>query len=320
MDGSVDYIPGFQDDLSDLASLEPAVHSRVEATSEFEHYFFNLGVKGTGTGQSDMDGFCPFKNVAIRKAIILGIDRQSIVDTYLFGKTTVPASLWPNSSWYDTSLTPYPYDPVQARTLLDAAGYTVGDGGIRHGMCNGVDTVLSFDFETTTRQLREDIGNAVQTMLLGIGIAFNPIYTPAGTFFGGYNIVGANMPKGNFDMAGYTTGFYPDPYTDNFLCATVTSNQNQGGDNNYHLCDAALDTLFQQAQATADPAARKVIFDQIQQYMYDNALVIPMYAQMNIMAYGDTFILPPTSSYGGMMDDTFDWNKKSLVFLPLVNR
>ena len=266
-----------------------------------------------------MNGFCPFKNLAVRKAIILGIDRQSIIGTFLDGMTSVPASLWPNSTWYDTSLTPYPYDPVQARSLLNAAGYSVGSGGIRHGMCNGVDTPLSFHFETTTRQLREDIGNAVQNMLLSIGIAFNPIYTPAGAFFDTY-AHGADMPTGNFDMAGYTTGFYPDPYTDNFLCSSVPSNQNQTGDNNYHLCDAALDTLFQQAQATADPGARKVIFDQIQQYMYDNALVVPLYDRMEVMAYVDTFILPPTSSNGGMMGDTFDWNKKSLLFLPLVMR
>jgi peptide/nickel transport system substrate-binding protein len=91
-------------------------------------------VKGTGVGQSDYDGFCPFKNVDVRKAIMLGIDRQTIVDTLLFGKTTVPASLWPNSYWYNTSLTPYPYDPAQAKTLLENAGYKAGTDGIRHGM------------------------------------------------------------------------------------------------------------------------------------------------------------------------------------------
>ena len=55
--------------------------------------------------------------------------------------------------------------------------------------------------------------------------------------------------------------------------------------------------------------ARQAI-DAVQQYMYDNALVIPMYARANVMAYQDRFILPPTSVIGGMLGDTFDWDVK----------
>jgi len=308
--GDVDFVPDFaESDLADLPALEPAIHTRVDAGPEFEHYFFNMGVKGTAIGQSDYAGFCPFKSVDVRKAIILGIDRQTIVDTLLFGKTTVPASLWPNSSWYNTSLTPYPYDPTQAKALLDGAGYKPGADGIRHGMCDGVDTKLSFNFETTTKQLRIDMATSVQGMLKDIGVEFKPIFTPSGTFFGNY-ASGANMATGKFDMAGYTTGFYPDPYTDQFLCSSVVANQNQGGDNNYHICDPTLDAMFKDANSSADPAVRKVAIDKIQQYMFDNALVIPMYARANVMSYTDRFILPPTSVISGMMGDTFDWDVK----------
>jgi peptide/nickel transport system substrate-binding protein len=312
--GTVNLVPDFaENEVANLPALEPAIHMRAVDGPDFEHYFFNLGVKGTGVGQSDYEGFCPFKNVDVRKAMILGIDRQTIVDTLLFGKTTVPATLWPNSSWTNTSLIPYPYDPDQAKTLLENAGYTPGIDGIRHGMCNSVDTKLSFNFETTTKQLRQDMAAAVQTMLLGIGVEFKPVFTLAGTFFGDY-ASGANMATGNYDMAGYTTGIYRDPYTDVFLCSTVPSNQNQGGYNNYHLCDPNLDTLFEQSNSSADPIARKVYFDQIQQYMYDNALVIPIYARISVMAYVDRFILPPTSSLNVAMGETFDWDIKPGAF------
>ena len=306
----VDFVPDFaESDLANLPALEPAIHTRVDAGPEFEHYLFNLGVRGTGTGQSDYDGFCPFKDLNVRKAIMLGIDRQKIIKNLLFGKITVPASLWPNSYWTNTNLTPYPYDPKQAASLLDSAGYKPGTGGIRHGMCNGVDTKLSFNFETTTKQLRETMAVLVQSYLKQIGIEFKPIFTPGGAFFGNYDS-GANMANGNFDMAGYTTGFYPDPYTDGFLCSSVISAQDQGGDNNYHLCDPALDALFQQANASVDPAVRKQAIDQIQQYMYDNVLIIPIYARANVMSYVDRFVLPPTSVIGGMLGDTFDWDVK----------
>ena len=309
--GDVDFVPDFaESDLADLPKLEPKIHTRVDPGPEFEHYFFNMGVKGTGTGQSDFDGPCPFKDVNVRKAIILGIDRETIVKTLLFGKTTVPASLWPNSTWYNTALKPYPYDTTQANQLLDQAGYKADTaGGIRHGMCNGTDTKLSFSFETTTKQLRKDMAVAVQGMLAKIGVEFKPTFTPSGTFFGNY-ASGANMMTGKFDMAGYTTGFYPDPYTDQFLCSSVVSKQNQGGDNDYHLCDPKMDQLFAAANATLDPAKRKQAIDAIQQYQYDQALIIPMYARANVMAYQDRFILPPTSVIGGMLGDTFDWDVK----------
>jgi ABC-type transport system substrate-binding protein len=172
-----------------------------------------------------------------------------------------------------------------------------------------VDTKLSFNFETTNKQLRIDMATAVQGMLKDIGIEFKPVFTPSGTFFGNY-ASGADMATGKFDMAGYTTGFYPDPYTDGLLCSSVISNQNQGGDNNYHFCDPAMDKLLQDSNASADPAVRKAAIDKVQQYMYDNVLVIPMYARANVMAYVDRFILPPTSVISGMMGDTFDWDVK----------
>ena len=122
--------------------------------------------------------------------------------------------------------------------------------------------------------------------------------------------VGANMMTGKFDMAGYTTGFYPDPYTDQFLCSSVVANQNQGGDNNYHICDPKMDEMFKAANSSADPAVRKKAIDEIQQYQFDQAYIIPMYARANVMSYLDRFVLPPTSVIGGMMGDTFEWDVK----------
>jgi len=50
---------------------------------------------------------------------------------------------------------------------------------------------------------------------------------------------------------------------------------------------SALDKLFAAVNASADPAVRKTAIDAVQQYLYDNALVIPMYARANVMAYQD---------------------------------
>jgi len=317
--GDVDFVPDFaESDIPTLSALEPAQHLRVDATPEFEHLLFNLGitnstvkdVTGAVIGNSDVPGFCPFQDANVRKAIYLAIDRDTIVKTLLFGKTIAPTSLWPNSSWYNTSLTEYPYDPTQAAQLLDAAGYKVGSDGIRAGTCGGKPVKFSISLETTVKQLRQDEQAAIQANLKQVGIDVKTIATPAGTFFGSYTD-GANMPTGKFDMAIYTTGFYPDPDpTGSFSCAQVTSKANPSGNNNYHYCDqtGTMDNLFNQGTASADPATRKPIYDQIQKYQYDQALFVPLYARANVYGYSARLVFPPSSGFCGWACDMLDWD------------
>jgi len=306
----VDWYPDFSEsDIATVGALEPAIHLVVKPGFDFEHYFFNLGTTTgvDGKGISDVDGFCPFKDIRVRKAITLGINRQAFVDSLLDGKTNVPATQWPNSEWANISLQPDAYDPEGAKALLEEAGYALGTDGIRHGMCNGVDTKLSFNFETTDKQIRVDIALAVQSDLAKIGVEFKPIHTPAGTFFASY-ADGGNMAKGNFDMAGYTTGFYPDPMTgvlDSFSCNMVPSKDNPGGLNNYHICDPQLDTLMAAVNATADPAARKAAIDAVQKHIFDNYYVVMMYSRANVYGYVDRFVPGPFSFASNM-----DWNSE----------
>jgi peptide/nickel transport system substrate-binding protein len=313
--GDVDWYPDFSEsDISTVGALEPDVHLLVVPGADFEHYFFNLGatagVAGQDKSKSDVDGFCPFKDVRVRKAIILGIDRQTVVETLLEGKTVVPASQWPNSSWTNTDLKPAAYDPDAAMKLLDDAGYKPGTDGIRVGKCDGKDVKLSFGFKTTTKQIRVDIALAAQADLKKIGIEFKPEHMPAGTFFGTYSD-GGPLPTGNYDMAGYTTGYYPDPYPSggDWLC-DVPSKDNPGGTNNYHDCDPDLVKLFEAVNATADPAARKVAIDAVQKYIYDNSLVVMMYARANVYGYVDRFVPGPFGFMSNMNWNAEVWDVK----------
>jgi ABC-type transport system substrate-binding protein len=319
--GDLDWYPDFSEsDISTVGALEPNVHLKVVPGSDFEHYFFNMGVvEGVSDDQgnlipnsvSDKDGFCPFKDYNVRKAIILGIDRQTMVDALLEGKTTVPASQWPNSSWTNTSLEAEAYNPEEAMRLLEEAGYTDQDGdGIREGMCDGESTKLSFSFDTTDKQLRVDIALAAQSDLAKIGIEFKPNHTPGGTFFGTY-VDNGPMPTGNYDMAGYTTGFYPDPYpTGGDWACNIPSAANPGGSNNYHYCDPKLIALLDAVNATADPAARKAALDEVQKYIYDNALVVMMYARANVYGYVDRFVPGTFGFYSNMNWNAEIWDVK----------
>jgi len=316
--GDVDWYPDFSEsDIATVKALEPAVHLKVIPGADFEHYFFNFGTTagvtladGTVVGQSDVDGFCPFKDVRVRKAITLGINRDAFIESLLAGETDVAVSQWPNSGWTNSSLTVDAYDPTAAAALLEEAGYTLGADGIRSGMCNGVETPLSFNFETTTKQLRVDIALAVQSNLKEIGVEFKPIHTPAGTFFGTY-ADGGPLPHGAYDMAGYTTGYYPDPFTTATLCSEIPNAANGGtGGNSYLLCDPALDALSLAVNASADPAVRKVAVDAVQKYISDNYLVVMMYTRANVYGYGDRFVPAPFGFFSNLNWNAEAWDVK----------
>ncbi len=317
--GDADLVPDLA--ASDLPTLKQMnsdtsgkVVSRTDGSGDFEHLLFNLGTTagkqdstGKTVGQSDVNGFCPFQDPNVRKAITMGTDRDTYVKTLLFGGTTNIATLWPNSIWNDTSLKPVPYDPTTAASLLDAAGYKVGSDGIRAGTCNGKPVKFVIGLETTTKQIRQDYGAAIQADLLKLGIQVKTNFLPAGTFFGSYT-AGADMSKGTFDMAIYTTGFYPDPWNDNFLCASVISKSNPGGDNNYHYCDPAFDALFTQLNSSLDTPTRLKAVTAIQEYMYNNYLVVPLYARPNVYGLSSRFVPGPGGNNGGFNWDSFDWD------------
>jgi peptide/nickel transport system substrate-binding protein len=316
--GDADWYPDFSEsDIPTLLPLEPAIHLLVKPGFEFEQYIFNLGTTagatladGSLTGQSDVNGFCPFKDVRVRKAITLGINRQVIAGTLLNNATRVPATLWPNSTWTNTSLTADPYDPEGAKALLDEAGYAPdpANNGIRHGMCEGKDVKLSIGFETSDEQIRMDEASAVAADLAKIGIAFKPTFLPAAKFFVNYSN-GGPLPRGNFGMAGFPQDFFPDPMSgvlENYSCAAVPSAANPGGQNSQHICDPVLDQMMEAVNASADPTVRKAALDDLQKYIFDQYYGIIMYVHASVYGITNRFNPGPFSFASGM-----DWNSET---------
>lgn len=317
--GDVDLVVNLaESDIADVRAMaSEGIQLRVVPTPGFEHMLFNLGItdstakdsSGHVIGNSDQPGPCVFQDGSVRKAIMLGTDRLAFIKDYLKeDETLFIASLWPGSSWYNSSLKPYPYDPTQAGALLDAAGYKVGADGLRAGSCGSNPVKFSFGLESTNAQRRIDDMTAIQADLYKIGIEIKPNALPAGTFFGSYSD-GADMPRGRFDLAIYATGFYPDPDPGGgFACAEVPSKANPGGGNTYHLCDPQIDSLVAQGVATADTAARKQIYNQLQQYMYDHVTMVPLYARADVYAFKETLVVPPSSGYSSVFWEAEDFD------------
>jgi len=232
-----------------------------------EHYFFNLDPK---------TGHPAFQDARVRRAIAMSIDRAQITETLLQGLTQPARTFWDGTAYANKQIPLIPYDPQAAAALLDEAGWIDHDGdGIRDK--DGVR--FSFVHRTTAgRKIREDAQVAVQQMLKDQGIDMVIENVPYDLFFEGY-ANGGPIYTGQYHMAGWSDGSYPDPgtYSYYWLCDQIPSEEKPEGGNFQLYCNEELDRLLRAQDVTVDPAARRAIFDQIQQLMYDETIFVPMW-------------------------------------------
>lgn len=69
-------------------------------------------------------------DVRVRRAINIGIDRQEMIDHVLNGYGTPAYSICDQLPWYNEA-SEVEYDPEEAAALLDEAGWTLGEDGVR---------------------------------------------------------------------------------------------------------------------------------------------------------------------------------------------
>lgn len=98
-------------------------------------------------------------DVAVRRAINIGIDRQEMIDNVLNGYGTPAYSVCDSLPWYNPA-SKVDYDPEGATKLLDDAGWVMGSDGVREK--NGVKaelTILYNNKDTVRQALAADLSN-----------------------------------------------------------------------------------------------------------------------------------------------------------------
>ena len=252
--------------IPELQGLESqGITTLVQPGPAEERYAFNM----------DHSQVPLFADTQLRKALALAVDRQTIVDKLLFGLTKVARGDWDNTPWENTSIQPDPYDPEQAKKILDDLGWTPGPDGIRQK--NG--QRLSFDNTTTSgNQLRENVQLLVQQNFKDIGVEMNIKNQPTDQLFGSYS-AGGVWARGTYQMGGWTTGInLPDPdLSSRYLSKEIASDQNPTGGQSYRYSNPTVDELFTQQATELDPQKRKDLFAKIQQITHDDYMCIWLY-------------------------------------------
>ena len=84
-------------------------------------------------------------DVLVRRAVNIGIDRQEMIDNVLNGYGSPAYSVCDRLPWYNEA-SEVEYDPEGAAALLDEAGWTMGDDGVREK--DGVKAELNLLYST----------------------------------------------------------------------------------------------------------------------------------------------------------------------------
>jgi peptide/nickel transport system substrate-binding protein len=188
----------------------------------------------------------PFTDPDVRRAMTLGINRHEIVEALLFGYG-VPAmsTIPPWHPFYAKELEPLPYDPVAARELLDAAGWTDPRGtGLR---VNEAGVPLQFTLKTSDAPLSRAVVEVVQAQLRRIGVAVRLEILEFQTLLvqhraRDFDAVFSNWVLDNFQMASSPAALFHSQWVD------VPESTNRSA-----VADPELDRLIDAGAVATEP-------------------------------------------------------------------
>ncbi|HNJ97352.1 MAG TPA: ABC transporter family substrate-binding protein [Ilumatobacteraceae bacterium] len=240
------------------------VTTSVEQGLTFEHYDFN---------QANMH----LAKLEVRQALAKCINREEIVDTLV--KPINPDASVLNNHIYVPSAADYQdnsggltQDIEGAKALLESAGYTMGDDGIYvDADGNRLSIRLGRRDPNPRRQSTNELF-AEQCKAAGIELTDDPAE----------NFNAERLPAGDYDIALFAWVATP------FLSSN-TSIYVPGGPQNWNnYNNPELQTLFDQANAEFDDAARAELMDQIDQILWDDMATLPLFQFQEMVAYSDT--------------------------------
>lgn len=273
--GDLDTIPGNSlpaADLARLAALPGTVVKKTAYSGTAWMAFFNLRSPITG-------------NKMVRKALAHAIDRGFIRETTLPGTGhAMVGPLWPSSPLYNTALTDYALDIAKANALLDEAGLPRSADGSRFEMrlvWQSGNTMVGRMADIIVENLKE----------VGVKVKLMPNETA---------VVMQNAHiDGEFEMLINTYALGPDPDYGTERLYNSANIRPVAHTNNSHYANPEVDALFAAQRLAPNFAARKEIYDKIQEIIWDD---LPM---MAVSAY-DLLFYYNTNLIGG---DLFSkWN------------
>ena len=219
-------------------------------------------------------------HLEVRQAMAMAIDQRALIQQAGYGLATPlctdhPSAVHPG---YQPDAPCPEFNPAAANKLLDDYGWVKGSDGVR----TRDGQRLEFEYSTTTNSpTRLAIQAIIERNLGAIGIKLDIQNYPGKLFFNSFLPGGKASPPmgavaGRYDIAEFEQDYGYDPDDSSLLsCDQIPPN---GGNVDFY-CNRALDVLYKQELATADPGVRQQLFDQIHQIYLTDFPFITLFSQ-----------------------------------------
>lgn len=213
-----------------------------------------------------------FADRRVRRALTLGINRKSAVDTAYHGFAKLAMSPVLSSMWaFNRSLPEFPYDPAQARALLRDAGWsaTTADGTLtRNGKAFSFDLLFP-----ATNTIRQELALLVQSDLAKLGIRVRPLPSE-------YTSMTARLESGEFAAS---ISAWEEATKIDLTSAWATRTETQGTNNFVGYSNPEVDRLIATAREEPDHTRAKVIYDRLQELIVDDQPVTFLYESQQLV-------------------------------------
>lgn len=221
----------------------------------------------------------------VRRAMTMGLDREHLLVQNYYGKGQVIGGPFvPNTHYYDQDLTPLPYDPDQARRLLNEAGYVDSDGD---GVRERGGRPLQFRLVTLVENVAASTKNAevaasFADAMAGLGIEIEIVHLNVDQ----YTI--ALFEAGDFDIAWIKWVFDP---TYDITRLFTQSGISKGGYNFIHYQNAEVEEIVAKFRQAEEAGERIDLMQAVQRMIRDEVPYTFLYTVDAYAAYNRRFRL-----------------------------
>ena len=217
------------------------------------------------------------KDIRVRRALILGIDRGAISKKLFADRQPVAHTSVNPLDWvYARDIQKYPYDPIKAARLLNEAGWSVKKRGIRH---NNKGEPLRLDLMTTAgNRSRELVEQVLQSQWKRLGIDIRIRNEPARVFFG------QTVTERKFTgliMYAWISAPESVPRTTLHSAHIPHQDNNFAGQNYTGFRNAEMDELLESIEVELNRPKRKKMWRRLQEIYATELPVIPLYFRAN---------------------------------------